>query len=78
LKCGEKVFGNGESDLLRFSLSSPSSRGAGKAGRSRMFEHEGIKEFRPCIYTDIFETPGDSARSFESAAEDGEETALKI
>ncbi len=74
----EKVFGNGRSDLRRFSLASPSSRGAGEAGRSKMFEHEGIKGGGILIYTDILERPGAFMRSFESAKEDGEGMALKI
>ena len=73
-----KVFENGESDLRRFSLASQSSRGAGKAGRSKKFEHEMINGFSPHIYTDILEKPGAFRRSFESAEEDGEAMALKI
>jgi len=43
-----------------------------------MFEHEGIKEYKPLIYADLLEIPGAFRRSFESAEEDGEGMALKI
>jgi len=52
--------------------------GTDEAGRSKMFEHEGIKGCVSLIYTDILQTPGAFMRSIESAEEDGEGMALKI
>lgn len=39
-----KVFGNGESDLRRFSLTSPSSRGAGQAAARRCLSTSGSRD----------------------------------